>query len=79
MVREDRRGRETWYAKVRVDGRQVKRALGRKRPAGSREGLTKVQAEGALNKLVLALEAEPPRVVVEKHGLARWGRRIWRI
>lgn len=72
LVREDRRGRETWYAKVRVDGRQVKRALGRKRLAGSREGLTK-QAEGALNKLVLALEAEPPRLVVEKHGLGEVG------
>ena len=73
LVREDRRGRETWYAKVRVDGRQVKRALGRKRPPGSRDGLTKVQAEAALNTLVLALEKEPPPLVVEKHGLGEVG------
>jgi hypothetical protein len=66
FVRQNRRGGETWYAKVRVNGRQVKRALGPKRPAGSREGLTKAQAEAALRRLVNELEAGPPPPVEER-------------
>lgn len=44
LVREDKRGRETWYAKVRVGGRQSKRVIGPKREPGSRRGLTRSQA-----------------------------------
>jgi integrase len=47
-VRIDAAGREAWYGKWRQNGRQVKRALGLKRAAGSREGLTRSQAEKEL-------------------------------
>lgn len=68
FVRTDRPGRETWYAKVRVDGRQVKRALGPRRPPGTREGLTKTQAEAALSALVLELEDHSPPPA-ERHSV----------
>jgi len=73
FVREDRRGRETWYAKVRVNGRQVKRVLGPKRPVGTREGLTKTQAEARLSALILELETGPPQPV-QRHSVAEVGR-----
>ena len=63
LVREDHRGREPGYSKVRVNGRQVKRALGRKRPPGSGEGLTKTEAEAALRRLPREHEAGPPAPV----------------
>ncbi len=49
-VRIDAAGREHWYGKWRQGGRQVKRALGPKRTAGSRQGLTRGQAEAELRK-----------------------------
>ena len=84
LVREDSRGRETWYAKVRVGGRQSKRAIGPKREAGSRRGLTRTQAEARLRKLLDELALAPPlleRLTVEEAGarylahLAAIGRR----
>jgi hypothetical protein len=71
LVREDKRGRETWYAKVRVGGRQSKRAIGPKREPGSRHGLTRSQAEGRLRKLLDELALAPPvleRLTVEEAG-----------
>ena len=76
--REDKHGRETWYASVRVHGRLVKRALGPKRPAGSREGLTKAQAESRLRALTDELLAAPPvaeRLTVPEAG-ARYLRHL---
>jgi integrase len=52
IVRTDRAGRETWYGKWRSHGRQVMRRVGLKRAAGSREGLTRTQAEAKLRQLI---------------------------
>lgn len=49
-LRRDRLGRETWYAVWYVRGRRVKRALGPKRVSGSRDGLTRAQAEAELRR-----------------------------
>jgi integrase len=59
LVREDKRGRETWYAKVRIGGRQAKRALGPKREPGARDGLTRSQAEARMRKLIDELATAP--------------------
>lgn len=84
LVREDQRGRETWYAKVRIDGRQAKRALGPKREAGTRDGLTRSQAEERMRRLIAELAAAPAvaeRLTVDDAGgrylvhLAALGRR----
>lgn len=53
--------RNAWYGKWRVGDRQVKRKLGPKRQSGSRDGLTRKQAERTLRKL---MEAEAAVVVV---------------
>ncbi len=71
IVRADSPGRESWHAKVRVGRRQVWRRLGEKRAAGSREGLTRTQAEGRLRKLIEELERTPiatERLTVEDVG-----------
>jgi integrase len=52
FVRRDRRGRETWYGKWRVGGRQVKRRIGVVRRPGRRQGLTRAQAERELRRKV---------------------------
>lgn len=44
--------RGAWYGKWRVGGKQVKRKLGAKRLPGSREGLTRKQAEAELRRLI---------------------------
>lgn len=49
-IRADANGVETWYGWWRVGGRRVKRALGPKRPPGSRDGLTRTQAEAELRR-----------------------------
>jgi len=56
----DSTGRIAWYGKWRRDGVQVKRRIGEKRTDGSREGLTRVQAEGELRRLIA--EVKPARV-----------------
>jgi hypothetical protein len=43
---------DTWFGKWRVGERQVKRRLGPVRPVGSKEGLTRSQAEAALRRLI---------------------------
>ena len=59
-AKTDKRGRETWYGQVRINGRIVKRALGPKRAAGSRDGLTRAQAEKKLRSLIdSAVQPEP--------------------
>jgi integrase len=52
FVRRDTRGRETWYGKWRVGGRQVKRRIGVVRQAGARQGLTRAQAERELRRKI---------------------------
>jgi integrase len=51
-VRADSAGRESWYGKWRTDGTQVKRRIGVKRTPGDRDGLTRVQAEAELRRLI---------------------------
>src|SRR3954466_5664977 len=71
FVRRDSAGQETWYAQFRSGGRLVKRALGRKRAAGTRDGLTQAQAEAAFRRLVGEIAAAPPpteRIGVEQAG-----------
>jgi integrase len=72
-ARRDSRGEETWYAQVRVGERFIKRALGPKRAHGSREGLTKAQAEARLRVLIDERRAAPP--VVERMTVADAGER----
>jgi integrase len=67
-VRRDSAGRESWYGKWRQEGRQVKRALGPKRMAGSRQGLTRSQAEAEL-RLKIG-EVQVTRAVGEKLTVA---------
>jgi integrase len=69
-TRRNARGGETWYGQVRVDGRVVRRALGPKRAVGSREGLTRVQAEKRLRELI---QAAVPLRVTERVTLAEAG------
>jgi integrase len=52
LVRSDRAGRRTWYGKIHVGARQVKRRLGLVREPGSAVGLTRAQAEAELRRLV---------------------------
>lgn len=59
-VRRDAAGRETFYGKwTAPGGRQVKRKIGLKRVPGSRDGLTRRQAEIALRELMAATDALP--------------------
>ncbi len=51
-IHRDARSRETWYGRWRVADRRVNRRLGPKRPAGSRTGLTRAQAERKLQRLI---------------------------
>jgi integrase len=68
-VRRDARGRETWYGKWRIGGRQVKRRIGTVRQTGTRQGLTRAQAERELRlkieSTVPAIAAGERRSVVE--------------
>ncbi len=51
--------RGSWYGQWRVSGHQVKRKLGAKRQPGSRDGLTRKQAERLLRK---RMESDVPAV-----------------
>ena len=58
-VRTDRNGRESWYAYWRTNGRAAKRRIGLRRTAGSREGLTRAQAEAELRRLMSEVKLNP--------------------
>jgi integrase len=64
-VLADANGRETWYGHWRAHGRQVKRKVGRKRAPGTRDGLTRSQAEAELRRLMS--EARTPAKPVSEH------------
>ena len=59
FLRIDSTGRETWYGKWRVGQRQVKRRLGPRRTAGSTVGLTRRQAEAALQEAMTRASCRP--------------------
>jgi len=71
-VKRDRAGRESWYGQWRTNGRQVKRRVGPKRGEGSRDGLTRRQAEAELRRLVGETPAQPAtvgeRLTIEELG-----------
>ncbi len=56
----DSKGRVTWYGHWRVNGRQVKRRVGLKRAQGTRDGLTRPQAEAELRRLMAGTPASRP-------------------
>src|SRR5262245_41360786 len=72
-LRRDRAGRGTWYGKFHVHGRQVMRKLGPARQPGSKVGLTKAQAEGALRRAIESERAALP--IAERLGVGEAGRR----
>jgi integrase len=51
-VRTDKAGHETYYGIWWTNGRQVQRRIGPKRREGTRQGLTAVQAEAELRRLI---------------------------
>jgi integrase len=52
IVRTDSAGRETWYAKWSVHEQQIKRRVGARRTPGTRDGLTRTQAEAEMRRLM---------------------------
>lgn len=58
-VRTDSAGRETYYGSWWSNGRRVNRKLGSKRERGKHQGLTAVQAEAELRRLMREVEATP--------------------
>lgn len=51
--------RGKWYGKWRVGDQQVRRAIGPKRQPGSRDGLTRKQAEAELRRLIQTMRPAP--------------------
>jgi integrase len=60
-IREDVAGRQSWYGKISVNGRQRKKKLGPVRQPKSADGLTRTQATKALRKLATETGASVPR------------------
>src|SRR5205085_1010750 len=71
-VRSDANGRETWYGQWWVGERRVRRRLGPKREAGTRDGLTRAQAERELRR---AIDAPAPAPAAERLTLGEASRR----
>lgn len=67
--------RGSYYGQFRIAGRQVKRKLGAVRKPGTRDGLTKAQAERRLRQLIEATDTAPP---TERLTLAVAGERYVR-
>jgi integrase len=63
-----------WYGQWYIRGKLVKRSLGPMRQPGSREGLTRTQAEARLRELMLETNAAPPPVA-ERMSVAEVGDR----
>jgi len=61
--------RGSWYGKWRIGPRQVKRKVGSKRKPGTRDGLTKAQAEEELRRLMREVMPTPQeRLTLEEVG-----------
>ena len=61
-TRADRHGRETYYGIGYQNGRRFNRKLGLKRTPGTRDGLTRTQAETKLAQLIGATDTTTPAV-----------------
>src|SRR5690348_1207058 len=70
FVKTNARGDEVFYAQWRIDGRLVKRRIGPKRKPRSDQGLTRVQAEAELRRLITSTT-----VIPEVMDIAHVGRR----
>ena len=68
QIRSDHNGRETYYGSWRVGGRRVKRRLGVKRTPSCADGLTRVQAEAALRRLMAADAGAAGRALHGRRG-----------
>jgi integrase len=75
-IRKDSAGRETWYGRWWTGGSPTRRALGLKRTPGSRDGLTELQAEKALSKLMHETPRRAP--VSESLNIEELGQRYVR-
>ena len=73
-TRADRHGRETYYGIGYQNGRRFNRKLGVKRTPGTRDGLTRTQAETKLAKLIGATNTTTP-AVGEQLTMAQVGER----
>ncbi len=70
-TRKDSAGREMWYGRWWSGGSQFKRRIGRVRIEGSRDGLTRTQAEKELRRLQGSTEQRAPvgeRLCLEELG-----------
>lgn len=68
-VRRNARGGESWYGKWWAGDRRVQRKIGPKREPGSREGLTRAQAERELQRRMESERAPVrSRVAIEEAG-----------
>jgi hypothetical protein len=56
-VHTDAQGREIWYGRWYIGTKRIKRAIGPKRRPGTRDGLTRAQAEAELRRRMEATEA----------------------
>lgn len=74
LLQRDSAGNESWYGKWRSDGRQIMRKLGAARPAGTRQGLTRTQAEAALREAIQ--RPSDKRRAPERLDIAEAGRRF---
>ncbi len=64
-IRREATGREMWIGQWRVGDRRVKRRLGVRRASGSRDGLTRAQAEKEMRRLMESELALMPAVRLE--------------
>jgi integrase len=76
LIRIDSAGRETWHGKWRANGRQVMRKVGAKRAPGSRDGLTRAQAEAELRRLIAEVKTAP--AIGQRLDVKEVGRRYLR-
>jgi integrase len=68
-IRADTSGRESWYGRWYVGAERVKRRIGPKRESGSRDGLTRAQAERELRRRIDTERAAPlGRLTVKDAG-----------
>jgi integrase len=70
-MRRDSGGLETWYGLWWAGDRRIKRRIGPKRKPGTRDGLSRAQAEAKLRKLI---EAEQPAAIDNSTTVEEAGR-----
>lgn len=70
FIQADRNGRESWYGSWWAGDRRIKKRIGLKRVSSAREGLTRVQAEAELRKLIDSTVVVPreQRLTIEQAG-----------